>query len=321
MHRLADTLCRGQFREWQAACFPNLSDFFAWEGSTDATLMLIDEALQEEWYQADYRKEGSVVCAWLREEAVSDEDDTGIFMYQPAEQIAEHLMTCFQRGSGIRRNCRKGENPCKPPPEGTHFPEDTGRAGETEAVYVYGICSPCGGVGTTGLAWNLAKELSKRGQTLFLSLDPYPGLPEPLRRSQGASELLYLLKEYKERWTPRKESAFVRIGQLDAAAGMADSIDLRQWGAEEWTCLLNGLSCENYRYLAVDFGQICSAREFLVNSCNRVIVIGDKNDSKVVSWKRKCVNDFLQKITEMPPRGFANWEKEQILKLLPSAEG
>lgn len=321
MHRLADTLCREQFREWQAACFTSLSDFFRWEGSADAALMLIDEAFREEWYQADYQKEGSIVCAWLRDENDVDEDENDIFMYQPAEQIAECLMACYLRGSAGRRSREKGGNLWKPPPEGLHLPENQEEAKAQEQVYVYGVCSPCGGVGATGLAWNLAKELSKKGTTLFLSLDPYPGLPEPLRLSQGTSELLYLLKEYKEGWTAQREYAIVRVGQLEAVAGMADGIDLWQWDMEEWNYLLYGLSQEKYRYLVVDFGKICSSRENLVGTCNRVIIVGEKNDPKVIRWKQQYKKDSIQTVTEMAPHGFANWEKEQILGLLPSAEG
>lgn len=328
MYRLADALGRAQFREWEIACFESTAEFFSWNGSCAAGALLIEEACQEEWYQQDRAREENVLCVWLTEDNTGKNDsDTEpcIFMFQSADRVGEQLLQfvtekMLENRSGPRERQLAGKPP--PGPEEKAPGERAGSCGIDSAAehapVVLGFCSPCGGVGTTSLAYGCAKELARKNEVLFLSLDPFPGLAEGLPNRQGISELLYLLSEYDGDWVEHKVTALIRQNRMDMILGIADFRDLYELDCDVWNHLISGLRKEqNYQYVLVDFGKICSFSGDLLKSCQSLAVIGESASPKMMLWHHKWEKSGMSsEPVIIPPRDVGTWEKDKVWEIL-----
>lgn len=322
--RLSEELCKEEFREWQLATFTSLSEFVQWEGSTAVRLLLLDESFFDEWQRLMEDGVQMPFCVWLTEDTEALERIPGIFMYQSAEQIGRQLSEIYQKQVQEKRPSElpgTSGRTLVPQTNETSFEEapEQGAPEETGGISIIGVLSPCGGAGVTGFALACGKELARKGTVLFLSLDPYPGLPA---ESQSVSELLYLLREYGAGWVEQREQCIRQQGRLGIVAGMADGSDLWELGTSEWNSFLEGLRQSGaFSFLVMDCGAGCAAREAILRECDCLFLLGEEDSPKIALWKRQFLR-FARSVEALScwrAEGAERPERERVIGYLRRA--
>lgn len=175
-----------------------------------------------------------------------------VFKFQSAEELLREVLSLYEeKDSGAKRITLTG------------------------VPGIYSVCSPCGGSGKTCLSLAVAAALAEKGETLYVSLEPFSVLQVLLRHKpeQGISEWIYYLKESGPGLKTRFHSVVVREGEVDYIAGPSHGMDLNDLDEEDMETWLRQLAEEeNYRYIVFDIGIMNEAVLTLLRHSGRILV-------------------------------------------------
>lgn len=139
---------------------------------------------------------------------------------------------------------------------------------------LYSVYSPCGGSGKTCIALSAALELSGRGETLYVGLEPYSVLSVLMKQKpeRGISDWIYYLKQSGTALRSKFGSVVCRKDSLDYIAQPENGMDLNELTAEDMEKWIEQLGEENYRYVVFDIGVMNSGIMTLLRSSSRILV-------------------------------------------------
>lgn len=134
-----------------------------------------------------------------------------IYKYQPAGRIASDVLTAYTRLEDMRQNKMR---------DGVNFTS---------------VFAPITGIEKEYYAWSLAKELSVKRKTLFISLDLLPTdmYIRQEHNGQSVSELLYYLKENKSDYMDNFKSYLNYSEKLSYLSGPLHGFDLLSINRED----------------------------------------------------------------------------------------
>lgn len=269
-NRMVDALQRELPREWVVAGFDTIESLLDWSERRRVRVIIIEDAYPEEAELErlrEYAEMTDTSLLWLTEEREELEYNQ-IFRYQPIDQVAVAVLEAGKRMD------RKENIFGKRPAYACHF---------------YGIWPVSGGSGATKTAYTLARRLAMNNKTLFLCLDPTPGLPEEITEGEGdVSELIYLLREYGENWVTREEQCTRGGGGFYYISGFAGLSDLSLLGEAEVDAFVQGTELLDYWNVVIDFGSVCGGNVELLRRCDTIYAVGDSSGRKWNSFKRQA---------------------------------
>ncbi len=269
-NRMVEALQKALPREWVVAGFETIESMLNWSERRRVRVIIVEDAYpdgEESEHLRRYAEDTDTSLLWLKEDR-EDLEYNQIFRYQPIDQVAEAVLDAGKRMD------RKENILGKRPPNGCNF---------------YGVWSVSGGSGATQTAYGLARRLAVRNKTLFLCLDPTPGLPEEITEGEGdVSELIYLLREYGENWVDKEDQCTRGGGGFYYISGLVGLSDLSLFGEAEVEALIQGIQLLGYWNVVIDFGSVCGAHVELLRRCDIIYAVGDSRGRKWISFKRQA---------------------------------
>lgn len=261
LNQLVETIPKHLPREWTVAGYETREEFEHQDGWFRVILAQLREEEREE-FRENYSRNGTAVL-WLTDVEERGEDE--VFMYQTVSALAERVL-------------RKVSEPAELPV-----------AAEAESIlHIFGYLAAEGGSGCTTEAYRKAVRLSDGEKTVFLSLDYAPGLREMPMKRGGVSELVYLLKEYGEKWTEHMEICAAVKDKLTVIAGSERFGDAAELRCEESEAFVSGLKESGCRNLVIDFGT--AGNEELLSGCDVIFFCGGGNEEKKKALEQQAEN-------------------------------
>lgn len=176
-------------------------------------------------------------------------------------------------------------------------------AGEIIAVY-----SPYGGAGVTNYSFCLARELSKKYCALYVNLELFHGLSycmqdkkgRSMESFRGMSEVIFYLKQKKEKLAIKLESIAVSVQGVDCILTVEDYRDLQHMTKEDMEELLQVLLFQSkYDKVIFDIGYMGEAILCLLEKAHRIYmpeVETDIQKSKESSFERLLIRENLEEV-------------------------
>lgn len=277
LQQIGEAMPRYLPREWVVMGFSNEEEFVK-EAPVNVLLAMTDD--QAAFKERNKNRAARILFLVGRKEVTEGE----VFMYRSASVIAEIVM---QKPSGPQS------------PEG----------GAGEPLRIYGYAAAEGGSGCTTEAFKRAVTLSTEGKTAFLSLDSAPGIREFAADGTGLSELIYLLKEYREAWTAHLGHCAQTVGNAVVFAGVARLGDERGFNGPEAKDFITGLRQAGFRFLIFDFGK--KGTDELLGLCERIYFTEGKNaEKRNILLNQSEEGDFRERV--MPLSGLAEGGRNGI---------
>ncbi|MCD7826151.1 MAG: hypothetical protein LUH14_09365 [Clostridiaceae bacterium] len=181
-----------------------------------------------------------------------------IFKYQSAEDVINELLSLIAENDHIRY---------------------TQRIISKKAVEIIGVYSPFGGAGVTKYALSMSEGLAKQYRTLYVNLELFHGLGyllqgkkgQPEQRSRGMSEVIFYLKQKKEKLALKLDSLVFSKDGLDYIFAVEDFRDLYYLEEEETARFLEVLIQESvYQKLVFDIGYLGAGTLYLFRQLHRL---------------------------------------------------
>ncbi len=274
-NRMLDALKKELPREWSVAGFEEVKELFDWKEKERLRVIIVEAEYpegEEKNAIRNFAERTDTSLLWLVEDGTELEFNQ-IFRYQPIDQVAEAVLEAGRRME--RKEIANGKK-------------------SMNASRFYGIWPVAGGSGGTRAAFDLAKHLAYSKKTLFLCLDPTPGLPEDVTEGEGdVSELIYLLREYGSDWIRRAHECTRGGGGFCYISGVFGLSDLGLFGEEEAENFIRGAEALEYAYVVIDFGITSAGNGVLLERCDVIYTVGEENKRKWKSFERQAEAEGL----------------------------
>lgn len=140
---------------------------------------------------------------------------------------------------------------------------------------LYGIYSPVRYMDNNAFAIALVKELSKRSNTLFISLQIYSELRQlfEVDSQRTIMDLMYYVNHREEGFTPMLGSVKQRIQGVDLICPPESPIDLQDVAPELWRKLINLLQTQSgYEHVILHVEEGVQEFLHLLECCDKVFV-------------------------------------------------
>ncbi len=244
------------------------------------------------------------VCFLSEYSAVSETDDgdNTVFKYQSTEQIKSELMRRFEipakaaacaGGVLVRRRIPESagiyENEdFSDPLMGSALPQDEPERGGARIICV---CSPSGGSRCSTYAYALAEFFAKKGETLFVSLDPFFTLSQdlPVNECGSLKELIYSIETSLDGGYDLLSGYVRRKHGADCLAGITNWLDVYDITSDQAHHLMSCIQREKmYRYVVMDIGRPTGAFLECMALCTDIYVPrrkGRHDDEVLALWK------------------------------------
>lgn len=150
-------------------------------------------------------------------------------------------------------------------------------------VEFIGVYAPFGGAGVTKYALSMAREMAKHYKTLYVSMELFQGfdfLPEKKKGQQnisyrGMSEMIFYLKQRKDKLALKLETLVVTMEELDYLFAVEDYRDLYSVNCDDIRLLLKVLLQQTgYQRVIFDIGYIGDSALFLMEQCSQLYMPG-----------------------------------------------
>lgn len=176
-----------------------------------------------------------------------------------------------------------------------------------EMIAVY---APFGGAGVSQYAFSMAKDLSDKFRTLYVNLEPFYGFLEiltdkkgkPVNDFRGMSEVIFYIRQKKEKLALKLESIVVKEQKLDCLLTVEDYRDLLYMTKDDIDKLIQVLIMEtDYEKIIFDIGFIADAMIFLLEKSDRIFMPQAKypiQKSKQQAFERLILREHLEHIWE-----------------------
>lgn len=257
MNRLVEYLCHKKRSMFETRLFTSLDLLKECvEGEKVDVLLAGEEAAQE----IDCLKGSVSQIILLSESPINEQSECyRIFKYQSAQTVVKEVLEQIAEDDSI---CCMQKHTLK------------------KAVELIGVYAPFGGSGVTEYALSMAKELAKHYRTLYVNLELFQGL-EPIlsgKKEQtegefyrGMSEVIFYLKQRKEKLALKLESIVVSVGELDYILAVEDYRDLYSLNREDIRQLLKALLQQTeYERVVFDIGYLGDAVLYLMGQCSQL---------------------------------------------------
>jgi len=181
-----------------------------------------------------------------------------IFKYQPAQELVKEVLSCIAENDKI---------------------PFVRSMVVSRTVEFLGVYAPFGGGGVTEYALSMAKELAKHNRALFISLEPFQGLDflftdgkdEHETAYRGMSEIIFYLKQRKEKLALKLETVIFSLDGLDYILAVEDYRDLHSLNCMDMQNLLEVISGQTeYEKVIFDIGFFGEAPLYLMEQCSRL---------------------------------------------------
>lgn len=148
-----------------------------------------------------------------------------------------------------------------------------------KAVELIGVFAPFGGAGVTDYALSMAREMAKQYKTLYINMELFQGLDFLLQGKKkergniyrGMSEVVFYLKQRKEKLALKLETVVIPLEELDVILAVEDYRDLYSLGCEEMGQLLKVLLQQtDYEKVVFDIGYTGDSALYLLEHCSRL---------------------------------------------------
>ena len=266
---------------YKPVTFTDVSAYLRFEQENNVDLLLCDRSLEP----GERPESPGKVCILTEYSTVGEDNGerSSVFKYQSSEKLLQDILSCVGPGAGVR--------PARPKPE----PAKNG-------FRLIGVCSPIGGSRCSTFSFALAEFLSKKGATLFATLDPFFAVPG--RKDAGTrdiSELLYLLETSGTGGGLRLEDHVIRDGGADIICGPSHWLDLENTAKDSLVRLAGLIADSGYECAVFDLGRPSTAATELLRECTDIFVTRgkSKHDGEAVNeWKRQLRLSGLPDIAE-----------------------
>lgn len=177
------------------------------------------------------------------------------------------------------------------------------KTAEMLAVY-----APFGGSGVSQYAFSMAKDLSDKFRTLYVNLEAFYGFSEivtdkkgkPIEDFRGMSEVIFYIRQKKEKLALKLESIIVTYQNLDCLLTVEDYRDLFYMTKDDMDRLIQVLLWEtDYEKIIFDIGFITDAMMVLFEKADRIFMPQAKHPiqkSKQQAFERLILREHLEKI-------------------------
>lgn len=262
---LAEYMCRKNYKIFETRLFTSMEGLKKYLEKNTIDVLLIGEEVVSELSEAMHCICECILLSAGNFVAEGSRYDT-IFKYQSAEQIVKELLSLIAEDDSISFIA----------------PDISKKAGE-----IIGVYAPYGGAGVTSIALRMGKELAKEGKVLYISLELFGGISfteegkkqEKMTTLRGMSEVIFYLKQGKEKLAIKLASLIQQKGELDCIAAVEDYRDLYQITAGEMKVLLQVLLEETcYEKIVFDIGYLSDATLYLLQCANRVYMPAGKGE-------------------------------------------
>jgi len=255
MSCLADYLCKKGHNMLETRLFSGLDMLKECAGAGKIDVLLAGEEVVEEIREL----EGEIAKIMLLSEGNQVKEGTGyylLFKYRSAQEIVKEVLEQIAEDDTIA------------------FTKafSTGRA-----VSFVGVYAPFGGGGVTEYALSLAEKMAKREKVLYVSLEQFhsldflQGAEEDKASYRGMSEVIFYLKQRKEKLALKLETVVTSKEGLDYIFAVEDYRDLYSLNCEDVFQFLEVLSQQtDYETVIFDIGCLNEALLYLMEHCDKL---------------------------------------------------
>ena len=165
---------------------------------------------------------------------------------------------------------------------------------------------------------NLAKEFARQGKSLYISLEPFSSLnfwsaeKEPTKPTsfQGMSEVLFYLRQKKEKLALKLESLIFSLNGIEGIAAVEDCRDLYHMRVDDMKYFLSVMAEQtSYEKLVFDIGCMNEAVLYLMRQCGKVYMpqaVSDFQKAKRCAFElmlqREGCQQIMQSVEEIPAK-------------------
>ncbi|MBQ7536308.1 MAG: hypothetical protein IJT43_11925 [Stomatobaculum sp.] len=198
-----------------------------------------------------------------------------VFKYLPADRIAREIMNLYAEDDS-RCISRARRDQCE----------------------IYGIYSPVNRCGKTTLALTLGLVHARRGRTLFLTLEEFPGVFRSIQENMGEdeedlSDVIYRYLQGAYSWS-RLKGAVHSFGALDYIPPVRCAEDISQVTSEDLARLFRRIAEEGgYASIILDFGSFGRRAAELLDLCSRIFMPVVEDPAS--SLKLESFQEFLRR--------------------------
>lgn len=257
MNHLADYLCRKGHNMLETRLFTNLDMIMECADKGRIDVLLAGEEVAEEIRCL----KGRILQIMLlsEENQVCERSEYYlIFKYQSAQNIVKEVLSQIAEDDNI---CCAQKHTLK------------------RAVELVGVYAPYGGCGVTEYALSMAEGLARHYKTLYVNMELFQGLdflieegsvkPEDFQR--GMSEVIFYLKQRKEKLALKLETIIVSLGEADYILGVEDYRDLYSLSCEDIRRFLKVLfQYTEYERIVFDIGYLGDSALYLMEQCSQL---------------------------------------------------
>lgn len=241
---LAEYIRHHHLLQMEICIFTNVERLNEGIKKRSADMLLLSEACLSDFVQSEQIKQYMI----LTEGNVEIVPEVPVvYKYQPASELMNEIIEFILSGS-----------------EGHCF------AGGKRRGTVLGMFSPSGGVGITTYALALARELAKKEQVLYVSMEPLSSFSG---EESGLSELLYYTRQQQCNILLKVKSLVKKQQGVDCIYSVGHYKDLEEINDEDLNKWIEEL-CQTggYGYLIVDLGTICDASVSMMEYCDQIFM-------------------------------------------------
>ena len=219
-----------------------------------------------------------------------------VFKYLPADRIAREIMNLYAEDES-RCVSRARRDPCE----------------------IFGVYSPVNRCGKTTLALTLGLVHARRGRTLFLTLEEFPGVFRRIQENMGEdeedlSDVIYRYLQGAYSWS-RLKSAVHSFGPLDYIPPVRCAEDITQVSSEDLARLFRRIAEEGgYASIILDFGSFGRRAAELLDLCSRIFmpVVEDAASSlKLDSFQEFLHRSGKEELKDRLVKCVPPWEPEK----------
>ena len=219
-----------------------------------------------------------------------------VFKYLPADRIAREIMNLYAEDES-RCVSRARRDQCE----------------------IFGVYSPVNRCGKTTLALTLGLVHARRGRTLFLTLEEFPGVFRRIQENMGEdeedlSDVIYRYLQGAYSWS-RLKSAVHSFGPLDYIPPVRCAEDITQVSSEDLARLFRRIAEEGgYTSIILDFGSFGRRAAELLDLCSRIFmpVVEDPASSlKLDSFQEFLLRSGKEELKDRLVKCVPPWEPEK----------
>lgn len=261
MSRLILYLCKKNYQMIESRLFTSLELLKDCAGKGEVDVLLAGEEVLEEVMELEdvipqimLLSEGEM----LREESKYPL----VFKYQPVPDIIREVLSEVADNDNI------------------YYTQQNYRKSTAELIGVY---APFGGGGVTETALDLTKKSAKQRRTLYVNLELFQGLDFLFTKEKGKekadmpcrgmSEVIFYLKQRKEKLALKLESLIFETEEIEGIATVEDYRDIYQMQTEDMQYFLNVLTNQTeYEKVIFDIGFFNETALYLMTQCEKILM-------------------------------------------------